>query len=179
MLESVVSARGKVLRTNFSATSRVTRATKLTQGQRFRAVEIKDLARAGLRVAGIGEARHDARALVDEGKRLLVVEPFQLCGRVASRLIFNRRDLLAPVLGFCLDDADRVLVDEQNVVGGTDIRLVFADGDAEASAEVYLVFRLHLPASLVQQLVDGVARLLFGGAVLVSHCFGHSYRAIG
>ena len=28
MLESVVSARGKVLRTNFSATSRVTRATK-------------------------------------------------------------------------------------------------------------------------------------------------------
>ena len=31
MLESVVSARGKVLRTNFSATSRVTRATKLTQ----------------------------------------------------------------------------------------------------------------------------------------------------
>ena len=31
MLESVVSARGEVLRTNFSATSRVTRATKLTQ----------------------------------------------------------------------------------------------------------------------------------------------------
>ena len=31
MLESVVRARGKVLRTNFSATSRVTRATKLTQ----------------------------------------------------------------------------------------------------------------------------------------------------
>ena len=31
MLESVVSAQGKVLRTNFSATSRVTRATKLTQ----------------------------------------------------------------------------------------------------------------------------------------------------
>ena len=31
MLESMVSARGKVLRTNFSATSRVTRATKLTQ----------------------------------------------------------------------------------------------------------------------------------------------------
>ena len=31
MLESLVSARGKVLRTNFSATSRVTRATKLTQ----------------------------------------------------------------------------------------------------------------------------------------------------
>ena len=31
MLESVVSARGKVLRRNFSATSRVTRATKLTQ----------------------------------------------------------------------------------------------------------------------------------------------------
>ena len=31
MLESVVSARGKVLRTNLSATSRVTRATKLTQ----------------------------------------------------------------------------------------------------------------------------------------------------
>ena len=28
--------------------------------------------------------------------------------------------------------------------------------------------RLHLPASLVQQLVDGVARLLFGGAVLLS-----------
>ncbi len=31
MLESVVSGRGKLLRTNFSATSRVTRATKLTQ----------------------------------------------------------------------------------------------------------------------------------------------------
>ena len=31
MLESVVRARGKVLRTNFSATSRVRRATKLTQ----------------------------------------------------------------------------------------------------------------------------------------------------
>ena len=32
MLESVVSARGKVLRTNFSATSRVTRATDIVAG---------------------------------------------------------------------------------------------------------------------------------------------------
>ena len=35
MLESVVSARGKVLRTNFSATSRVTRATKLPLATRI------------------------------------------------------------------------------------------------------------------------------------------------
>ena len=41
MLESVVSARGKVLRTNFSATSRVTRATKLKGNPEspFRVVE--------------------------------------------------------------------------------------------------------------------------------------------
>ena len=48
MLESVVSGRGKVLRTNFSATSRVTRATKLTQAASRLCIvqtahEIKDL----------------------------------------------------------------------------------------------------------------------------------------
>ena len=44
MLESVVRARGKVLRTNFSATSRVTRATKLTQAAcPFHKLELREI----------------------------------------------------------------------------------------------------------------------------------------
>ena len=71
------------------------------------------------------------------------VEPFQLRGRVAAGLIFNRRDLLAPILRLGLHNADGFLVDEENVVGGADIRLVFADGDAEAVTEVDLLLILN------------------------------------
>ena len=50
--------------------------------------------------------------------------------------------------------------------------------DPDTGTEVDLVLRLHLPTSLAQDLVDGVAGLLFGLQVLVCHCFGPSYRAI-
>ena len=74
--------------------------------------------------------RDDARALIDEGQRFLVVHPFELGGRVARRLLLDRRDLVAPFFGFGLDHADCLLINEKHIVGWAGIGLIFANGDA-------------------------------------------------
>ena len=67
-------------------------------------------------------------------------------------MLLDRGDLLAPILRLGLDDPDRFLVDEENVVGRADIRLILTDGDAEAGAEVDFLLVLNDPPRLGQHL---------------------------
>ena len=139
---------------------------------RLRPREIEHLPGARSRVASVGETGDHPGAFIHEGQGGAVAQPLEFCGRVTPGLLLNRRDLLAPVFRLGLDHADGFPVDEEHVVGRAGICLIFTDGDAESGAEVD--FRLDLPAGLFQHRVDGVARLLFGGPVLVRHCVGHS-----
>ena len=70
-------------------------------------------------------------ALVYERERLFIVEPFKLGGGVASRLVLDGCDLLAPVFGLASITPTGFLSDEEHVVGWADVCLVLADGDAE------------------------------------------------
>ena len=63
------------------------------------------------------------------------------------------------LLGF--DDADRFFVDEQHIVCRPDVGLVFANGDAEAGAEIDFLGRLDDPTRVFELRIDGVAGLLF------------------
>ena len=117
----------------------------------------------------ISEPGDDAGALVDERQRLVVVDPFQLGFGVARRLLFNRGDVLAPVLGLGLDDADGAFVNEENVVGGANVRPVLADRDARTGIEVDRLFVLNLPAGRLQHPVDVVAGDLLGSLVPLCH----------
>ena len=132
--------------------------------ERFRAVEIEDFARARLGIAAIGEAGDDAGALVEEGQRLLVVDPLELGGGIAGGLLFDRRDLVAPVLWLGFDDADRLLVHEQHIVGRADVGLVFAHGDARTGVEIDLLCpeRPSPPASAARRCCRGLFVRGFG-----------------
>ena len=129
------------------------------------------LTRAGFGVAPIGKSGDDSRAFVDEGQSLFVLDPFELGGGVAFCLFLDRRDFVAPFFGLGFDDADGASIDEEHIVGGADVGLVFAHGDTLSGIEVDLVFVLRIPAGRGQLRVDLVAGDLFG--VLVLSCRRH------
>ena len=70
-------------------------------------------------------------------------------------------------LGF--DHANGFVADEENVVGRTDIGLVFTNGDPGTGTEIDLLLVLNQPACLLQHQVDLVARSLFRCLVEVRH----------
>ena len=141
--------------------------------ERFRAVKAEDFARAGLGVAGIGEAGDDASAFVEEWQRLAVADPFELGRGVAFGLFLDLGDLVAKLFLLGLDDADGFFIDEKDVIGRADVGLVFANRNPRAGAEVDLLCRLNDPAGKLELRVDVVAGLLF--RVLV---FGHSFTGL-
>src|ERR1700737_1022051 len=76
----------------------------------------ENFTRAGLCIAAVGEARDDAGALIDERQRFLVVHPFERGGRIAPRLLLDRCNLVAPVIGFSLDHTNRFRGNEKDIV---------------------------------------------------------------
>ena len=84
-------------------------------------------------------------------------------------MLLDGRYLVAPILRFGLDDANRLLVDEKNIVDRTDISLILADGDPEARTEVNLCLILNDPAGVKQHPVDLVPGGLFGCLVGTPH----------
>ncbi|MCK6389792.1 MAG: hypothetical protein L6Q40_02040 [Azonexus sp.] len=74
-------------------------------------------------------------------------------------------------LGF--DDADRLFVDKQDIVGRADVGVPFAHSDPDGGGKIDLVPGLHHPASTTQLRINAVAGLLFG--VLV---FAHAAQEI-
>lgn len=75
--------------------------------------------------------------------------------------MFNRCNLVAPIFGLGLNDADCTAIYEENVVDRPDVGRVFAYGDAPPNTEVNLVFVLNMPAGLRQLCVHPVTCNLF------------------
>ena len=136
---------------------------------RLRPGKAEHLPGTGPGIAPVCEARNHAGALVNKRQGFAVVHPFEFGGGINGGLLLDRRDLLAPFPRLGLDNAAGFLVDEENVVGGADIRLILANGDPEAGAEIDLLLVLNEPARLREHLVDVVARRLFGCPVGVRH----------
>ena len=110
-----------------------------------------------------------ACAFVNEWERLAIVHPLEAGSGVTAGLLLDRGDVLAPMLRLGFDHANGFVADEENVVGRTDIGLVFTNGDTGAGTEVDLLLVLNQPACLLQHQVDLVARSLFGRLVEVRH----------
>jgi hypothetical protein len=128
--------------------------------QSLRAVECENFARARLGITSVGETRDDTSAFVDERQPLFVIDPLKFGGCIGGRLILNGRDLVTPVFGFCLNDSNGASIDEQDIIGGANVSLVLANGNALPRTEVEGCPVLNMPARLGQTSVDLVARYL-------------------
>ena len=122
------------------------------------------------RIVAVGEARHHAGALVDEGQRLGIVHPLECRRGIGAGLFLHRGDLVPPLFPLRFDHADGPTVDEQHIVRRTYVGRILAHRDPDSGAEVDLPHRLHTPSRLLELGVDGGARPLLGSAVVVSHC---------
>ena len=128
--------------------------------QGFRAVEAEDFTRTRLGVAGIGEVGDDAGGFVAERQRFAVIDSFEPGGGIAFGLRLVGGEALAFFFALGFDDAKRLAVDEEHVIGGAGVGLPFADRDPGAGGEIDLL--LHNPAGGAQLRIDPVAGLLFG-----------------
>ena len=128
-------------------------------------MEGEDLAGSGLRVPGVGEAGDLACALIDERERFGVGHPFQPGIGVAPGLLLDRGQADPPLVRLGLDHADRLPVDEENVVGRPYVCLVLADGHARAGVEIECVLVLNMPTGRPQAFIDLVPGKLLGGLV--------------
>jgi len=131
--------------------------------ERLGAVEGEDFAGTGLGVALVGEAGEDAGGLVEEGERDAGrLDVAELGGGVFGGLFLDRGDVVAEGFSLGFVDADRLAIDEENVVGGTGIGGILADGLTLASEEIDGMIGLHDPAGGAELRVDGVAGDLLG-----------------
>ena len=130
--------------------------------QVLRRVEGEDGARAGVGVALVAEVRLDASGLVGEGQRIrpALGDPV-LRGGVAGGLLSNNGERGADFLR--LDDAERLAIDKEDVVGGTAEGLHLANGNATGGGEVQLLDVLYRPARRHQDCVNCFAGGFFGG----------------
>ncbi len=104
-------------------------------------------ARFGVKM--VGEAGFDAGGFVAEGEHgAFCGEDFGQVGQVFGALFFDADECLSGFLGF--DGAYRLIVDEEEVVGGAGGEGEFANGDALGRAEVHAVKVLYEPASLFE-----------------------------
>jgi hypothetical protein len=76
---------------------------------------------------------------------------------------------VAPFFRLSLDNANRLLVEEQDVVRRADIGLVFANGNARTGIEIYGCAMLYDPARLCQLGVNLVTSTLFRVLVRGGH----------
>ena len=110
--------------------------------------EVEHLPGSGFWIAAVGEAREHAGRFIDEWQGVLIVHPLEVGSGVAAGLLLDRRDPLAPVLRLGLDDTDGFLVDEEDIVGWANIRLILTNGDSKAGAEVDSLVVLNYPTGI-------------------------------
>src|ERR1700683_2055831 len=134
-------------------------------------MESEHLSRPRPRVTPVREPRDDAGALVNERQPFLVLDPLESRAGVAFSLFLSCRDLVAPVFGLRLNNADGAAINEQDVVSGTDVRRVFPHGNPLAGVEVKRILALDMPTNFGQPSVDLVAGDLLW--VLVLRCRRH------
>ena len=133
-------------------------------------MEGEHFAGAGLGIAIIGKMREDAGAFINKVQRR-VVEIFQLADGISRRLFLDGGQFVAFFLSLGLNDADRLLVHEQNVISWTDAGLIFTHRDAAVGEQIDLLLVLKVPAAGRQLTVNIVPRFLF--RVLIHHVTPH------
>ena len=123
----------------------------------------------------IGEPRDLPGALIEKGQWFGVRYPLEPRPGVALGLQFDRGEPGPPVVGLGLDDANGPPVGKENVVGRSDVGLVFAYRHTQAGVEVESFLVLHMPASRPEAPVDPVAGDFFRGLVnVLRHSITHS-----
>ncbi len=132
-------------------------------GQRLGPVEVEDRPAAGLGIEAVGEAGLDARALIEEGKR--VPGAGEMVGhalRVLPRLDLDPRQGGAHLLG--LDDARRLAVDVEEVVGEAMswLQRELADRDTAPSVDIGPGDVLDVPSGRDESGIDRLPGLVLG-----------------
>jgi hypothetical protein len=134
-------------------------------GERLRPVEPEHLPAARLGVERVREPRLDSGRLVGERQRPFerALHPVGQAVEVLRRLPLDARQRRP--LGLRLDHADRLAVDEKEVVDAPVWRLEdeLPDGDAARGGEVRVARVLHRPARGLEHLVDLDPGLVLGG----------------
>ena len=157
--------------------SQLLRFQALEPEQLLRAVKGEGLTAPRVRIETVRELRHFARRLVGERKGSSpcgdpLVQPFGV-------LLGLESDALQRVpRGLRLDDADRLPVDVQEVVGEPALGLavllplqrVLPNSHAEARVNVHVAVVLDIPARGGELAVDLLAGALFGGQGHSAHC---------
>jgi hypothetical protein len=95
-----------------------------------------------------------------------VLDPFQLGGGVVGGLVLDGGDVLAEGFLLGLDDADRLAIDEEDVVGGAGVGGVFADGLAGPSLKLDGVFVLNGPSRIFKPGAGSCASMAVAGDLL-------------
>ena len=134
------------------------------RGQRVRGVEGEDQAAPGLRVKPVGELRLRAGALVQEREGALVGG--KAVGQARAVLLgLDLHTGQRGPLGLGFDDARRLLVHVEQVVGGavTGLQAELAHCHPAGGVQIDGAGILDGPSSLLKQVVDVYARLLFWG----------------
>ena len=141
-------------------------------------------------VAPVREPRDFPGAFVEKGQRFGVRDPLEPGVGVALGLLFDRGEPGAPTVRLRLHDADGLPVNEEHIVGGSDIGGVFAHRDAQPRVEVERLPVLHTPTRRLQAGVDPVSgdllRVLVDGlhardlrcALLPSLACSHNARVL-
>ena len=81
-------------------------------------------------------------------------------------MFLNGCEADALVVGLGFDDANSLLVCEQNVIGRANIRLVLAHSNAEACVEIKCILVLNMPTGRPQAFIDLVPSSLLGSLVV-------------
>lgn len=102
-----------------------------------------------------------AGAFVQEAQRRVVLAPFELGIGVALGLRLVHSEVFAGLVSFCLNDTDRLAVDEQQIIGRARICGVFAHRDTAGGAKVDRLYFLNVPACVPQFSVDLFPRASF------------------
>ena len=108
----------------------------------------EDFTGTRFRVAAIGKFGKYARTFIQKRQGIFVVNPFEFSGGIALRLFFHRGDVVTESFCLGLNYADRFFTHKQNVIGRTDISLVFPDCLPCTLIKIYLVFVLNDPSCL-------------------------------
>ncbi len=98
-------------------------------------------------------------------RQRIVIDVFKIGFGVILRLRFMNRQAMAFFLPLGFNDADGFAINKENIINRTDVRRVFAHGNSQTGIEIDCFSILHLPAGLVQHLVNFITRNLFGSLV--------------
>lgn len=121
-----------------------------------------------MRVITVGETSNLACAFIKKREWLGVCDPFKLRIGVTLRLLFDRSQSDAPIIGFRFDNTYRLHVCKKDIVGGSNVCLILTNSDAEPCAKIDGVLVLNIPTRRSETLIDAVSGNLFWVLVYIN-----------